>query len=132
LPAGVRYAGVARIGGVVWVVGGEVDQRELSEVYQVDVATGRVRVAGRLPVPLGHEAVIPVGRRLLVLGGRTAVHSTTSAMWWFDTVTHRWSRAGRLPEPVADAPAVVRRNRAWLLGGEAPDFTAAVVGLSWQ
>jgi N-acetylneuraminic acid mutarotase len=132
LPAGVRYAGVARTGSTVWVLGGEVGQQELNEVYRVDTATGRVQSVGRLPGPLGHEAVVPVGRRLLVLGGRTAVHRTTDAMWWFDTVTHRWSRAGRLPEPVADAALVVRSDRAWLLGGEAPDFTDAVVEISWH
>jgi hypothetical protein len=132
LPAGVRYAGAARTGSTVWVLGGEVAQHELTEVYRVDTATGQVRTVGHLPGPLGHEVVVPVGQRLLVLGGRTAVHSTTAAMWWFDTVTHRWSRAGRLPEPVADSAAVVRGNQAWLLGGEAPDFTDAVVQVSWQ
>lgn len=132
LPAGVRYAGVAQMGHDVWVLGGETDQRELSEVYRVDTTTGHVQDVGRLPAPLGHEAVVPVGRRLLVLGGRTAPHATTAAMWWFDTDTHRWKRAGRLPEPVADAATVVRGNQAWLLGGEAPDYTDAVVHLTWQ
>ena len=116
----------------MWVLGGEVGQQELSEVYRVDTTTGHVRTVGHLPGPLGHEAVVPVGERLLVLGGRTAVHSTTAAMWWFDTVTHRWSRAGRLPEPVADAALVTRGDRAWLLGGEAPDFTDVVVQVSWR
>jgi N-acetylneuraminic acid mutarotase len=132
LPSGVRYAGVARLGTDVWVLGGEVDQRELTEVYRIDTTTGHVQTVGRLPAPLGHEAVVPVGRRLLVLGGRTAVHATTAAMWWFDTTTHRWTRAGKLPEPVADAALVVRDNQAWLLGGEAPDYTDRVVRISWQ
>lgn len=131
LPSGVRYAGVARLGNDVWVLGGEVDGHELTEVCRVDTTTGRVRTVGRLPGPLGHEAVVAVGRRLLVLGGRTAVHSTTAAMWWFDTRTRRWTRAGRLPEPVADAPVVVRGDRAWLLGGEAPDITDRVVEVGW-
>lgn len=132
LPAGVRYAGTARIGGTVWVLGGEVNGRELTEVYRIDVASGQVRSAGRLPGPLGHEAVVPVGHRLLVLGGRTAVHQTTGAIWWFDTVTGHWTRAGHLPDPVADAPVVVRGSQAWLLGGEAPDFTDRVVQVSWS
>jgi N-acetylneuraminic acid mutarotase len=132
LPAGVRYAGAARIGDAVWVLGGEVSGRELSEVYRIDTKTGRVRSVGRLPGPLGHEAVVPVGNRLLVLGGRTGVHTTTAAMWWFDTTSGRWTRAGRLPEPVADAPVVVRGSQAWLLGGEAPDFTDRVVEVSWH
>jgi N-acetylneuraminic acid mutarotase len=131
LPAGVRYAGAARIGTTVWVLGGEVGGRELSEVYRIDTTTGQVRSVGHLPAPLGHEAVVPVGDRLLVLGGRTGVHTTTAAMWWFDTTNGRWSRAGRLPEPVADAPVVVRGSQAWLLGGEAPDFTDRVVQVTW-
>lgn len=131
LPAGVRYAGTARVGGHVWILGGEVGRRELTEMYEVDTNSGHVADAGRMPFALGHEAVLPVGHRLLVLGGRTSVDTTTARMWWFDTDTRRWARAGRLPIPVADAPFIVSGSHAWLFGGEAPDFTDRVIEVGW-
>ena len=132
LPLGVRYAGVVRTGRWVWVLGGEVAGRELDEVLRVDTRTGRVRRVGRLPRPLGHEAVAAVAGRLLVMGGRTAPATVTDRMAWFDPGTHRWRRAGRLPYPVADAPTVAVGHHVYLLGGETPGFTAHVSEVSWS
>ena len=132
LPRGVRYAGVATLDGQVWVLGGEQNGRELDKVYQVDPTTGRVSRAGRLPGPLGHEAVIPLGNRLLVLGGRPTPGTATDRMWWFNPATRRWRRAGRLPYPVADAPAATLAGSTYLLGGETPSFTDRVTRLSWS
>lgn len=131
LPQGLRYSGTARVGREVYVLGGEVDGRELDEVLRLDVRTGRVRTLAPMPCALGHEAVVAVGDRLLVMGGRTAPHTVTDRMWWFDTATGRWTPAGRLPYPVADAPWAARGSSAYLLGGETPDFTARVTRVSW-
>lgn len=132
LPAGVRYAGVAADRGAVWILGGEVGGRELTSVLRLDPATGRVRTVARMPHPLGHEAVVAVGPRLLVLGGRTAPDAVTGRMWWFDTRTGGWSRAGRLPYPVADAAWARRGTRGYLIGGETPGFTSHVVRVGWS
>ncbi len=132
LPAGVRYAGVARSGRTVWLLGGEVDHRELTEVLSIDTRTGAVARAGRMPHPLGHEAVVVVGDRLLVMGGRTGPDTVTDRMWWFDTRSGAWSHAGRLPFPLADAPWVQAGKRALLFGGETPAFTAKVTQVTWD
>lgn len=132
LPHGVRYAGVAALHGQVWVLGGEENGRELRGVYRVDPATGRATRAGRLPGPLGHEAVIAVGDRLLVLGGRPTPNAATDRMWWFSPSSGSWRRAGRLPYPVADAPAVTLAGSTYLLGGETPSFTDRVVRIRWS
>lgn len=131
LPTGLRYSGAALAHGSVWILGGEVDGRELDEVLRLDPRTGRVHRAGRLPRALGHEAVVPVGPRLLVLGGRTSPDAVTAQMWWFTPRTGAWTRAGRLPYPVADAPWVVHGSQAYLFGGESPDFTDRVVRVGW-
>jgi hypothetical protein len=132
LPLGVRYAGVVRTGRWVWVLGGEVAGRELDELLRVDSRTGHVRSVGRLPQPLGHEAVAAVAGRLLVMGGRTAPTTVTDRMSWYDPRTHRWRRAGRLPYPVADAPAVAEGRHVYLLGGETPGFTGQVSEVTWS
>ncbi len=132
LPAGVRYAGVAADRGAVWILGGEAAGRELTSVLRLDPATGRVRTVARMPHPLGHEAVVAVGPRLLVLGGRTAPDAVTGRMWWFDTRNDGWSRAGSLPYPVADAAWARRGTRGYLIGGETPGFTSHVVRVGWS
>jgi hypothetical protein len=126
LPTGIRYAGATQLGDAVWVLGGEANSRELDEVLRIDLRTGLVRSFGRMPTPLGHEAVVAAGQRLLVIGGRPTPATATGAMWWFDTEHRSWERAGRLPYPVADAPAVRERDGVFLLGGETPAFTAKV------
>ena len=124
---GVRYAGVARSGGVVWVIGGEAAGAQLSWIQRLDLHSGRVSVTGRLPVRLGHAAAVAVGSRILVLGGRTSAHRVTDAMWWFDPATNAITAAGRLPYPVADAGLVVTGDAAYLIGGEGPDFRRDVL-----
>lgn len=132
LPLGLRYAGGCKVGGALWILGGEVDGRELDEVLRFDPLTGRVRTMGTLPQPLGHEAVIAVGTRLLVIGGRTSPSAVTGQMWWYDTKSRRWTRAGELPHPVADAPSISHGSSVYLFGGETPDFSADVVRVRWR
>jgi hypothetical protein len=132
LPTGLRYGGVAYAGTSLWILGGEVDGHELDEVLRFDLVTGKVHRAGRMPGPLGHEAVVAVGTRLLVMGGRTSPTTVTDRMWWFDTTTRTWKHAGRLPYPVADAPWVTQGTSVFLFGGETPDFTSRVTRVTWR
>ena len=132
LPRGLRYSGVTLANGVVWILGGEVNGSELDEVLRLDPVTGRVRRVGRMPQAVGHEAVVPVGDRLLVMGGRTSPDAVTDRMWWYAPRTGAWTRAGRLPYPVADAPWVTHGSHAYLFGGETPDFTGRVTRVTWR
>jgi hypothetical protein len=117
------------------MVGGELDGHELDSVVRMNTATVTPRRVSRLPEPLGHSAVVAVGDRLLVMGGRTSPSTVTDRMWWFTPRSGRWQPAGRLPTPVADAPVVTvggaARGAAYLFGGETPDFSDRVVRVSW-
>ncbi|MCW2817481.1 MAG: Kelch repeat-containing protein [Marmoricola sp.] len=132
LREGVRYAATAQVGNSVYVLGGEVDHRELAEVQRLDLRTGRTRVVARLPRPLGHAVATPVGSRVLLLGGRTDPDTQTSAAWWFDPATAHFSRAGRLPVALSDTALVTGPDRVWLLGGESPAVTDRVVEVRWS
>jgi N-acetylneuraminic acid mutarotase len=127
LRQGVRYAAVVPSGNLVWVFGGEHRGRELRTTQVIDLAARTVRLGPRLPMPLGHAAVMLAGSRILLMGGRTAPHRVTAAMWWFDPGTGRYVAAGRLPYPVADAALLNAVDGAYLLGGESPDFTNRVI-----
>ncbi|HET8562072.1 MAG TPA: hypothetical protein VFL69_16250 [Marmoricola sp.] len=127
LPEPVRYPGVAVADGAVWVFGGEVGGAEVDTVQRLDPATGQARVVGHLPHALGHEAAVVLGRRILLVGGRTSATTLTGRMWWFDPTTLRLRPAGRLAHPLADTAVVQGHLRAWLVGGETPGFSTRVL-----
>jgi N-acetylneuraminic acid mutarotase len=130
LVRGVRYAATATLGHTAYVFGGEVLGRELDTVQAVDLRTGRTRVVGRMPVPVGHAMAASFGSRILVMGGRTSPDVQTDAMWWFDPASATFHRAGRLPQPLSDAAVTTYGRRAWLLGGEDPTVTDGVLTIS--
>ncbi len=127
LVRGVRYAATALVGGAIYVFGGEVSGAELSAVQRIDPRTGHTRVVATLPRPLGHAMAVPVGGRVLLMGGHVTPDVRTDRMWWFDPATNRFTSAGRLPRPVSDAAIALDGTRAWLLGGEDPGVTDRVV-----
>ena len=130
LATGVRYAAVARVGGAVYVLGGEVSGRELDTVQRVDLATGRTRVVARLPVATGHAMAAAVGGRVVLAGGRTAPDVQTRTVWLFDPTTARFTRAGTLPSALSDSAVWASGRHVWLLGGESPAVTDRVVELT--
>ena len=132
LPQPVRYPGAIVARGAIWVFGGERGGGMLDSVQRIDLAGGNARVVAGLPQAVGHEAAIVLGGRILLAGGRTAEHTLTRRMWWFDPGSLRFSSAGRLPAPRADAGLAVTDGTAYLLGGETPDFSDQVVRLSWR
>jgi N-acetylneuraminic acid mutarotase len=123
----VRYPGVAVWHGAAWVFGGERAGVMVWAVQRISLRTGRVSVIARLPRPLGHEAAVLLGDRILVVGGRIAENRLTSRMWWFDPAAHRFSPAGRLPHRLADTAVVQGHDVAWLVGGETPGFSSRVL-----
>ncbi len=130
LPVAVRYPAVAVSGGQIWVIGGERAGVMVTTIQRIDVRTGRVRVVGHLPSPLGHASAVTLGHRILVVGGRTGQDQLTSTMWWFDPHTRALRRAGRLPTPLADSAVVTALGSAYLLGGETPDVSDHVIRLA--
>jgi N-acetylneuraminic acid mutarotase len=85
---------------------------------------------GRLPVPLGHAAAIPLGGRVLVAGGRTGPDAVTDRMWWFDPRTHAVTPAGHLPHPLADSAVAHWGGSFFLVGGETPALSREVLSVS--
>jgi N-acetylneuraminic acid mutarotase len=125
----VRYAAAAIVGTTIWVFGGEVDGHMVDTVQTVDLTTGRARVAGHLPIRLGHSVVVRLDGHLLLAGGRTDSSTVTGRLWWVRPHPLRLHPAGRLPTPLADSAAVVAGRSAYLVGGEGPAFSDRVLHL---
>lgn len=130
LPVPVRYPASALAGGAIWLFGGESSGAMRTAIQRVDPATGEARIAGRLPVPLGHAVAMPFGDRILIAGGRTGLDTLTARMWWFDPRTGRVTEAGRLPHPLADSALAHRGHTYYLLGGETPAVTSEVLRIT--
>jgi N-acetylneuraminic acid mutarotase len=121
LPVGVRYPAVAAVGSDIWVVGGLVSTITSAGPYtdavqEVDVASGRARVAGRLPAPLAHAMAFALRGSVFVAGGRTARGPVATIRRLLPDGTA--VRAGTLPTPESDAGVCAGAGNAWLVGGE--------------
>jgi N-acetylneuraminic acid mutarotase len=102
----------------------------IDAIQRIDSHTGRARVVGHLPRPLGHAAVVALGGSMLLAGGRTRPNAVTAAMWWFDSATLTFRRAGRLPYPLADAGVFRTGRTAYLIGGETPHLSDGVIRIT--
>jgi N-acetylneuraminic acid mutarotase len=118
LRVGVRYAASAVVGNEAYLFGGEVNDRELSVVQRVDLATGRTTQVATLPHALGHAMAVTIGGRILLAGGTTAYQVRTRQLWWFDPTNGQFTRAGKLPVEVSDASLVAVPSGALLMGGQ--------------
>lgn len=118
----VRYAAVAALGGTLWVVGGvtsitEGGTTDTDAIQKIDLASGRVSIAGRLPRAFGHAAALVLDGQVFVLGGRSGT-VPSAAIWRLDQATGALAPAGQLPGPVSDAGSVVLNGVGYLIGGE--------------
>jgi N-acetylneuraminic acid mutarotase len=129
----VRYAAVAGVatsaGDQLLVFGGEHDGVPIDDVQDVDLTTGRTRIAGHLPEPLAHEAAFTLDNVVWLAGGRSH-DQLQSRIWRWDPGQRRAMAAGRLPYAVADAGvAGDDAKTTYLMGGETPEPTARVIVL---
>jgi N-acetylneuraminic acid mutarotase len=114
----VRYAASAAIGSRIYVAGGTTGTQARREIVEVDPATHRVRVVGRLPAPLAHAAGVALGGTFYILGGRgDALNGQQARIWGFDPVTRDLRRAGRLPVALSDLAAVADGDHVVAVGG---------------
>ncbi len=115
LPVGLRYAGVAALGGRVYVAGGVTTTGTSRAVYAFDPRTGRVSRVATLPAPVAHAPLVALGGALYLVGGDG--RDTVLRIRPDGTV----AVAGRLPAPLANAAAVALGGSVYVLGGDGSD-----------
>ncbi len=81
LPAATTHAAAAALGEVAYIVGGRGASvgTPTDRIVAVNVRTGTVRIAGRLPVPTSDAPAATLGDHIVVFGGST-VGGTTDAI----------------------------------------------------
>ena len=109
LPTGTRYAGVATIGGKIYVAGGLTTHGESRAIYEFDPADASVVRIGSLPRPEAHAALAALAGRLYLFGGRSVLRISPD--------TGAVARVATLPQPLTDPNAVTIGRRIVVLGG---------------
>ena len=130
LPQGLRYAGVAALGGKVYVAGGLTTAGESRSVYVFDPRTRAVRRIATLPEAVAHAPLAVADGALYLIGGATGAGEPLSTVIRIDPASGRVRRAGTLPRPLADGAAVTLGKAIYVLGGTDPQPSRAVLRLA--
>jgi N-acetylneuraminic acid mutarotase len=121
LPLPVRYAAVAGAGNRIWVFGGLTPAGNSRVIQQVNLVTGKARVAGRMPAPISAATAVTLGGRIFIAGGQVTEGGgaliASRKVLAYDPAHHRVTTAGRLPVGVTNAAAAVISGTAFLVGG---------------
>jgi DNA-binding beta-propeller fold protein YncE len=107
LPAGTRYAGVAALGGRIYVAGGLTTQGATDAVYEVALP-GPVRRVATLPRPLDHAGMAELGGKLYLVGGAEILRLDPSGAV---------AVVARLPVSLSDPAVVAVAGRLVIVGG---------------
>jgi Kelch motif len=109
LPAGTRYAGVAALGGKLYVAGGLRTTGPTATVWAIDPRAGAVNRVATLPAPEAHAALAALGGRLYLVGGRSIL--------WIDPTRGAATRIASLPQALTDPNAVRLGRKVVIVGG---------------
>ena len=109
LPAGTRYAGVAVLGGKLYVAGGLHTSGPTATVWAIDPRAGTLKKVATLPAPEAHAALVALGGRLYLVGGRSILR--------VDPASGAVARAGSLPQALSDPNAVPLGRQVVIVGG---------------
>ena len=131
LIVGVRYAAVAEVGGLIYVIGGAGAGGDRTEIQRIDPVSGKVDEIGRMPRPISHASAMVIGGQLLVAGGRSA-GKAQDAIWQVDASTGTATLVAHLPQPVSDFAVSVIGNTGYLIGGETGTQIASIVTIVIQ
>lgn len=141
LPAPRADAGVAFLGGSIYVVGGFDEtgkpaattyvlapNLQTGDLGQWKAATADTKID--LPEPRGGGSLVALGDGLLFVGGSTAAgptDTTWKAKLDSKGVLGAWTPQAKLLDPVADATAVLNGDYVWLYGGRNASGPVATV-----
>jgi len=115
LPVALSSSALLRSGSSMYVVGGAVAGSPTDEIRQVDLMTGRVRVAGRFIEPLAYAATARRGGDLYLAGGWTGEKLATGVLRWSPGQSS--SLVTRLPVALRDGSAAFVGGRLYVAGG---------------
>jgi hypothetical protein len=116
LPEAIRAATAAAVAGTFYVIGGDAEEGDGTQVYAYDVAAGRWEARAPLPAARFNHSAVALGGKVYVLGGYSEGEERAE-VFVYDPEANAWSEAAPLPEPIHAFDAVVFRGEIWVIGG---------------
>lgn len=113
-----RDAGIALVGGEIWVTGGIVDRRAVRRVDIYDIAGDRWRRGPDLPEARAGHTLVFDGTRVLALGGRGEdLRSTHASVYSAAPDARSWQAESPLPGARTEAAAAELNGAVFVIGG---------------
>ena len=113
-----RDAGVTLANGEIWVTGGIVNRRAVTEVNIYNIAEDRWRTGAALPEPRAGHALVFDGSRILAFGGRGEdLRTTHDTVFAIEGGARSWQRLAPLPSPRTEAAAAMINGNIYVIGG---------------
>lgn len=116
LPQGLSGFAIASSQGTYYLVGGNTPNGTSNVIYRVD-SNGQVTAWLDLPKAVSRPMASVFSGSLYVVGGESANHQESSAVYRISLATKKIVRIGSLPVGVYDGAMGVAGGSLWILGG---------------
>jgi|SRR5579884_787136 len=128
LPVALHHAGIAAVGGRLYVIGGfrqlpTPGWHPVATVYVYDPHDDRWTEGAPMPTPRGALSVTELEGKLYAIGGLDG-RGDTSAVEEYDPASDRWSVRAPLPTPRDHLATATAAGRIYAIGGRQADNLA--------
>jgi hypothetical protein len=116
LPEAIRAAAGAASEGRFYVIGGDTQESDGTQVYGYDIAGDTWEQRAALPAPRFNHSAVALGGRIYVIGGYKDGRERRD-VFVYEPEANRWGRAAPLPRPTHVFGAVAFKGEIWIIGG---------------
>lgn len=115
--------GAARIGPIVYVVGGASERNGafVARLNSYNLGTKRWTEHARLPEPIAFPATIAYNGSLYIFGGLHTDNTHCSHAYVYDSATDRWTALANMPTARSRASVTMVQGKMAVIGGIAPE-----------
>ena len=121
LPRGASHIGVASANGLLYAIGGFIEQNRLphEDAFAFDITKGEWRTIAPLPRARAAACVVNLQGKIHVIAGASGRDIRKSVDWHevYDPAADRWETRAPLPDPRDHAGAEVLNGRIHVMGG---------------
>lgn len=110
LPAAVTAAGVASVGNIVYIAGGDEAVNSSGKFFYINITAKKPewQRLPDIPVPLANAALVAVKKKLFLIGGRTktpaGISRLHSSVYYFDLDKNKWYNAANISDGNYNTP----------------------------
>jgi len=116
MPEAIRAATAAAVAGTFFVIGGDAEESDGTQVYAYDPVRREWEERAPLPEPRFNHSAVALGGLIYALGGFIQGEERDS-VFVYDPAADRWSPGTPLPAPNHAFGAVAFRGEIWVIGG---------------